>query len=175
MAGGEQMNKQKLSPQKSAEMSNHFFCKLLPSPSGKDYKGLVKRQIEINPIWRSYNKDIDELENRIVVCQVFEIIHKSHIEKVTMEDISIWNTSNITKTHVEIYIRPCEINFLKNKPKKCLMTNPIIANGMNSHCQVDLIDYQSQLSDPNEKYKCLQNYQDHLPKFCLLWPLKQMK
>ncbi|XP_050298540.1 KRAB-A domain-containing protein 2-like [Anthonomus grandis grandis] len=40
---------------------------------------------------------------------------------------------------------------------------------MNSRCQVDLIDMQS---EPDGEYKFILNYQDHLTKFVILRPLK---
>ena len=40
---------------------------------------------------------------------------------------------------------------------------------MNSRCQVDLIDMQSQ---PDGPYKHILNYQDHLTKMVVLRPLK---
>ena len=40
---------------------------------------------------------------------------------------------------------------------------------MNSRCQVDLIDFQSQ---PDEDFKFIMVYQDHLTKFVVLRPLK---
>ena len=40
---------------------------------------------------------------------------------------------------------------------------------MNSRCQVDLIDMQS---EPDKEYLFIMNYQDHLTKFTILRPLK---
>ena len=40
---------------------------------------------------------------------------------------------------------------------------------MNSQCQVDLIDMQS---EPDRYYRFIMNYQDHLTKFTILRPLK---
>ena len=46
---------------------------------------------------------------------------------------------------------------------------PIISNYMNSCCQVDLIDIQSQ---PDGYFKYILNYQDYLTKMIVLHPLK---
>lgn len=56
----------------------------------------------------------------------------------------------------------------KTKRKRGLVLKPILHSEMNSTCQVDLIDYQSQ---PDGKYKFVMVYQDHLTKFVLLRPL----
>lgn len=53
--------------------------------------------------------------------------------------------------------------------KKGIVTNPMIFSELNSRCQIDLIDYQSQADG---EYKFVLVYQDHLTKFCILKPLK---
>lgn len=53
--------------------------------------------------------------------------------------------------------------------KKGLVVKPIIHSEMNSRCQVDLIDMQS---NPDGQYKFILVYQDHLTKFVQLRPLK---
>ena len=54
-----------------------------------------------------------------------------------------------------------------------MTVKPFVSNAMNSRCQVvDLIDMQSQ---PDEQYKFILNYQDHLTKFCVLKPLKSKR
>jgi hypothetical protein len=40
---------------------------------------------------------------------------------------------------------------------------------MNSRCQVDLIDTQP---EPDQDYRLIMNYQEHLTKFTILRPLK---
>lgn len=54
-------------------------------------------------------------------------------------------------------------------PKKGLTVKPIIHTEMNSRCQVDLIDMQA---NPDNNYKFIMVYQDHLTKFVILRPLK---
>jgi len=53
----------------------------------------------------------------------------------------------------------------KNKTlKKGIVVKPILHNEMNSRCQVDLIDMQS---NPDRDMKLILVYQDHLTKFVL--------
>ncbi|XP_049886470.1 KRAB-A domain-containing protein 2-like [Pectinophora gossypiella] len=53
----------------------------------------------------------------------------------------------------------------KTKKKRGLVSKPILHTEMNSRCQVDLIDFQTQ---PDEQFKFIMVYQDHLTKFVLL-------
>ncbi|KAH0810939.1 hypothetical protein GEV33_011852 [Tenebrio molitor] len=53
--------------------------------------------------------------------------------------------------------------------KKGLVVAPILSNHMNSRCQIDLIDMQT---EPDRDYRFILNYQDHLTKFTILKPLK---
>jgi transposase InsO family protein len=57
------------------------------------------------------------------------------------------------------------VNFARKNPKKRFVVKLIIRNEMDSRCQVDLIDMQSN-SDLDLKFILM--YQDHLTKFVLL-------
>ena len=46
--------------------------------------------------------------------------------------------------------------------EKRLVVKPFISNSLNSRCQIDLIDLESQ---PDGDKKFILNYQDHLTKF----------
>lgn len=56
----------------------------------------------------------------------------------------------------------------KSKKKRGLVSKPILHTDMNSRCQIDLIDMQSQ-EDRGHKFTMV--YQDHLTKFVVLRPL----
>jgi len=76
----------------------------------------------------------------------------------------------ITREAISIFISLCEPCQLKRKqPKKGLVVKPILSNTMNSRCQVDLIDMQTQ---PDGDFKFIFVYQDHLTKFVQLRALK---
>lgn len=77
---------------------------------------------------------------------------------------------NITRVAIQIYLSLCEQCQGKKKiKKKGLVVAPILSNHMNSRCQVDLIDMQT---EPDRDYRFILNYQDHLTKFTILKPLK---
>lgn len=78
--------------------------------------------------------------------------------------------SGITQDSVATFLSLCEACQLKRKqPKKGLVVKPILANAMNSRCQVDLIDMQTQ---PDGEFKFIMVYQDHLTKFVQIRALK---
>ncbi|XP_045118078.1 KRAB-A domain-containing protein 2-like [Portunus trituberculatus] len=62
-----------------------------------------------------------------------------------------------------------ECQLKKSSVRKSVVVKPILSNSMNSRCQVDLIDMQSQ---QDGEYRFILNYQDHLTKFVCLRPLK---
>ena len=76
---------------------------------------------------------------------------------------------NIMKEDIQTFLNFCEPCQRKRKgTKKEIVVKPIISSELNSRCQVDLIDYQSQ---SNGVYKYVFVYQDHLTKFVILRPL----
>ena len=76
---------------------------------------------------------------------------------------------NVTGQVIDLYLALCEQCQLKKIPKRGLVVRPILSHYMNSRCQVDLIDMQS---EPDGYYRFIKNYQDHLTKFTILRPLK---
>ncbi|XP_049886670.1 KRAB-A domain-containing protein 2-like [Pectinophora gossypiella] len=74
--------------------------------------------------------------------------------------------ANITKEIISLYLSMCDVcQQKKTKKKRGLVSKPILHTEMNSRCQVDLIDFQTQ---PDEQFKFIMVYQDHLTKFVLL-------
>lgn len=77
---------------------------------------------------------------------------------------------NISRGIIDTYLSLCEQCQLKKKVKrKGLVVKPILTNEMNSRCQVDLIDMQS---EADGDFRFILNYQDHLTKFTVLRALK---
>lgn len=77
---------------------------------------------------------------------------------------------NITVEDIQIFLNlcePCQQN--RQGVRKGVVVKPMISRDMNSRCQVDLIDLQSQ---PDGDFKFVFVYQDHLTKFVVLRPLK---
>ena len=82
--------------------------------------------------------------------KTFDIIHQAYINKGNVGRDSLEKSlneeyANITRGQITNYIDLCEICYLKrNKPKKGIVTNPILSKNFLSRMQVDLIDMQSQ-------------------------------
>ena len=78
--------------------------------------------------------------------------------------------ANVTIEMINIFLSMCETcQQKKSKKKKGLVCKPILHSEMNSRCQVDLIDMQSQA---DQGYTFVMVYQDHLTKSVLLHPLQ---
>ena len=77
---------------------------------------------------------------------------------------------NVTRQVIDLYLALCEQCQLKEKtPKRGLVLRPILSSYMNSQCQIDLNDMQS---EPDGYYRFIMNYQDHLTKFTIICSLK---
>ncbi|CAF4824259.1 unnamed protein product [Pieris macdunnoughi] len=71
---------------------------------------------------------------------------------------------------VSIFLNLCKTCLSKKSlPKKGIVVKPLISHNFNRRGQMDLVDFQT---SPDEEYKWLLQYQDHLTKFCFLRPLK---
>ena len=108
--------------------------------------------------------------------ELYDIIDAAHIAvKHGGRDKMLAETSkkfaNITKEMICLFLFMCMICQQK---KKGLVSKPILHTEMNSRCQVDLIDFQTQ---PDEKFKFILVYQDHLTKFvCFVhWKLREQR
>lgn len=79
-------------------------------------------------------------------------------------------SKNLTQQVVLIFLKfcgPCQTKL--SSKRKGLVVKPIIHSEMNSRCQVDLIDMQSQVDG---EFRFIMIYQDHLKTFVQLWALK---
>jgi len=87
-----------------------------------------------------------------------------------MEDELKNKCCNVTLQVTALYLALCEQCQLKKKTtKRGLVVCPILSHYMNSRCQVDLTDMQS---EPDGYYRFIMNYQDPFTKFTILRPLK---
>lgn len=85
------------------------------------------------------------------------------------------NYSNISRKIVSHYIKQCERCIEKMRKKEVsagVVVKPILSTTFNQRVQIDLIDFQSL---PDDGYKFIFHYQDHLSKYNLLRPLLSKK
>jgi len=114
---------------------------------------------------------------RYYVCndELFDIIHAAHIEtghggRDRINHMLKKKFKNINVEAINVYLKMCETCQKKHSmPKKGLIVKPILHNEMNSRCQIDLIDMQS---NPDNGFKYIMVYQDHLTKFVIIRPLR---
>lgn len=106
--------------------------------------------------------------------ELFDILHECHTSighggRDRMVKELCRRFKNITQRDVQTFVNicgPCQQK--KSGMKKGLVVKPLISRALNSRCQIDLIDYQSQ---PDKEYKFIFVYQDHLTNFVILRPL----
>jgi Integrase zinc binding domain len=108
--------------------------------------------------------------------ELFDILHSIHISvghggRDRMLKETKKKYKNITQADIKIFLEMCESCQQKlKKPKKGIVVKPLLFSEMNSRCQVDLIDFQSQ---PDGPFKFIMVYQDHLTKFVVLNALER--
>ncbi|CAG9561120.1 unnamed protein product [Danaus chrysippus] len=114
----------------------------------------------------------------LYVDEIFDIIEAAHVaighggrDRPKNETSRIY--ANITLEMINIFLSMCETcQRKKSMKKKGLVSKPILHSEMNSRCQVDLIDMQTQ---EDRGFKFIMVYQDHLTKFVLLRALKSKR
>ena len=112
--------------------------------------------------------------------ELFNVIHEAHIavghggRTRIIKELNR-KCKNVTVESIVTYLRLCEPCREKKKQKtlkKGIIVKPVLHDEMNSRCQVDLIDMQS---NPDRDIKFILVYQDHLTKFVLLRSLNSKR
>ncbi|GFX86163.1 KRAB-A domain-containing protein 2 [Trichonephila clavipes] len=100
--------------------------------------------------------------------EMFSVLYETHIRTGQggrtriLKELQI-KYKNITYEVVMLYLNLRKQYQMKySAPKKGIVGKPVTSSELNSKCQVDLIDLQS---NRNGKYKFIMVYQDHLTKF----------
>lgn len=128
--------------------------------------------LEIGGVQRIIAKSkTDEILYYLPAEEIFDVIEGAHIaighggrDRLRVETGRKY--ANITTKMINLFLSMCEVcNSKRSKRKRGLVSKPILHNELNSRCQVDLIDMQSQA---DRQFKFIMVYQDHLTKFVLL-------
>lgn len=118
--------------------------------------------------------DKEEILYYVCFDELFDVTHDAHIAvghggRTRMIKELARKYKNVTVEAIVTYLRLCETCQKKQKIlKKGIVVKPILHNELNSRCQIDLIDMQT---NPDRGMKFILLYQDHLTKFVLLKPL----
>lgn len=128
----------------------------------------------IIPVSRSV-ENTDNLKYYVKNEEMFDVLHEIHVSighggRNRMIVESKKKYANITQDVILLYLRLCKPCQMKQKStRKGLVVKPILSNELNSRCQVDLIDMQT---NPDGPYRFILVYQDHLTKFIQLHALQ---
>lgn len=134
--------------------------------------------LSIGNVKKLISRSEETVKHYLTVDELYDVIDAAHVavghggrDRLLAETSKKF--ANITKQMIILYLSMCETcQQKKTKKKRGLVSKPILHSEMNSRCQVDLIDFQSQ---PDEKFKFIMVYQDHLTKFLLLRPLESKR
>lgn len=110
--------------------------------------------------------------------ELFDILYEAHINighggRTRMLNFLNDKYKNITQEVVSLFLKfciPCQQKI--GSKRKGLVVKPMIFSEVNSRCQVDLIDMQSDADGP---FRFIFVYQDHLTKFVQLRSLTSKK
>lgn len=128
----------------------------------------------ITPVAEGSTKFVFYVKNE----EMYDILHNTHLKighggKHKMFAEVKKKYKNVSQEVIKMYLKYCEPCQTRMKSKKKgLPVKPLVIsainNLVNSRCQVDIIDMQSQ---PDRSYRYIMIYQDHLTKFIQLRPL----
>ena len=144
---------------------------------GKDYRLLKSYDVERTEVHDIVIERLFKPGTNLVYChinEIFDVVHEIHLSnghgaRDIMHHEAKKRYANVTREILQMYCELCEeCQLKKNKVRKSLVIKPIVSTALNSRCQVDLIDMQSQ---KDGEFRHILNYQDHLTKFVILKPL----
>ncbi|XP_043478772.1 SCAN domain-containing protein 3-like [Leptopilina heterotoma] len=119
--------------------------------------------------------DSTDIKYYVSNCELFDIIYEAHINcghggRNRLEKALNAKYANVCREIILIFLKLCVVcQKKKNHPKKGLVVKPLLFKEINVRAQVDLIDMQT---CKDGDFKFILNYQDHLTKFIMLYPLK---
>ncbi|XP_076383741.1 uncharacterized protein LOC143260987 [Megalopta genalis] len=172
--------------------SQNFYKKETLKPQNEELRGRtevlaveVTCQLSDGTIVQGYRTEAGRINGSIVVGQDkrlkrFDVLKINDEEKLIVPLKPGETNIQYYVTNEELYSILYETHtrighggrILSNEPKKGIVVKPMVSSELNSRCQVDLIDLQSNRSG---EYKFIMVYQDHLTKFVQLRPLKTKK
>jgi hypothetical protein len=168
-------------------MARDTYCKLLAEVEGA--KSAVKKtSLQYRRLKRFDVLETGEVKKLIAkgetvryflpAEEIFDVIESAHVatghggRNRLKKEVSR-KYANVTIEMINIFLSVCETCQKKeSKKREDLVCKSVLHSEMNSCCQLDLIDMQSQA---DERYKFIMVYQDHLTNFVLLRPLQSKR
>lgn len=134
--------------------------------------------LNIGNVKKLVSRSEGTVKHYVTVDELYDVIDAAHVavghggrDRLLAETSKKY--ANVTKQMILLYLSMCETcQEKRTKKKRGLVSKPILHSEMNSRCQVDLIDFQSQ---PDGKFRFIMVYQDHLTKFVILRPLESKR
>ncbi|XP_012382176.2 KRAB-A domain-containing protein 2 [Dasypus novemcinctus] len=147
--------------------------------SSRDYRRAAKYDVisvqGTEKLIETTHRERDRVRYYVHKEELFDILHDTHLKighggRTRMLKELQGKYGNVTKEVIVLYLTLCKQCHQKNPvPKRGLTPKPGTFKDLDSRCQVEVLDMQS---NADGEFKFILYYQDHLTKFIILRPLK---
>nr|XP_014584175.2 KRAB-A domain-containing protein 2 [Equus caballus] len=147
--------------------------------SSRDYRRAAKYDVisvqGTEKLIEANHGERDRIRYYVHKEELFDILHDTHLNighggRTRMLKELQGKYGNVTKEVIVLYLTLCKQCHQKNPvPKRDLAPKPMPFKYIDSRCQVEIVDMQS---NADGEFKFILYYQDHLTKFIILRPLK---
>ncbi|XP_012511155.1 PREDICTED: KRAB-A domain-containing protein 2 [Propithecus coquereli] len=147
--------------------------------SSRDYRRAAKYDVisvqGTEKLIEATHRERDRIRYYVHKEELFDILHDTHLSighggRTRMLKELQGKYGNVTKEVIVLYLTLCKQCHQRNPlPKRTLAPKPVTFKDMDSRCQIEILDMQS---NADGEFKFIFYYQDHLTKFIILRPLK---
>uniref|UniRef100_A0A8C6CHE6 KRAB-A domain containing 2 n=2 Tax=Monodon monoceros TaxID=40151 RepID=A0A8C6CHE6_MONMO len=147
--------------------------------SSRDYRRAAKYDVisvqGTEKLIEATHGERDRIRYYVHKEELFDILHDTHLSighggRTRMLKELQGKYGNVTKEVIVLYLTLCKQCHQKNPvSKRGLAPKPMPFKDIDSRCQVEILDMQS---NADGEFKFILYYQDHLTKFIILRPLK---
>lgn len=147
--------------------------------SSRDYRRAAKYDVisvqGTEKLIEAAHRERDRIRYYVHKEELFDILHDTHLNighggRTRMLKELQGKYGNVTKEVIVLYLTLCKQCHQKNPvPKRGLAPKPMPFKDIDSRCQVEVFDMQS---NADGEFKFILYYQDHSTKFIILRPLR---
>ncbi|XP_045426183.1 KRAB-A domain-containing protein 2 [Lemur catta] len=147
--------------------------------SSRDYRRAAKYDVisvqGTEKLIEATHRERDRIRYYVHEEELFDILHDTHLSighggRTRMLKELQGKYGNVTKEVIVLYLTLCKQCHQKNPvPKRSLAPKPMTFKDVDSRCQIEILDMQS---NADGEFKFILYYQDYLTKFIILRPLK---